>query len=474
MSGTVFYRGQQLGRTDLNIFLVNPAEAPIDAAEISYALYDFTTGQEVLVGPEARTPIHPSVGEYYASFVVPLDANRGSYRMRWRFRELVNGPQQEVVQEFLIVDQAGQSTSSASMITGNAINPSQTELGLMNRLRILLRDQAPDRHYHFRPPAHEQTLQQFNRVFGYIWEDVELQEYLNTAVGMVGAAPPRTAYANVDQMMTGRPEWSTMLLTGAMMFALQALRIGWIADEFSLAPETLVRLYFEDGRAVDREMGHLYRTSRNILQLEDDIDREIRTALPEGKLYVDAVQGREVVRVQLAGILEHFTYYRPMYEVTTPLGMVSATGDHSLFQYADVGDMHACRADELKVGDALAVVVDGKLTEAPITEIRKAPSYVWTYDLSVPGPQNFVLTSGVLAHNSYSIGGVSLDLEKSSKYEGAYQSAKDLFDAQIEKAKMTVNVVRGLQQPRMNSGIRGMLGPNLGRGILSARNYVGF
>lgn len=304
---TTFYRGQQLGREDLNIYLVNAANTPVNAAEISYALYDFTTGYEVLVGVPAMTPANPSVGEYFASVVVPLDANLGNYRIRWTFREIIGGAVQEVVQEFSVIDKVGLSSASASMITGGVVNASPVELDLIARLRILSRDQAPDRNYHFRPPAHEETVSQFSRVFGHIWEDVELQEYLARSVDMISASPPRTPFTNVAQLVQYRPEWRTMLLTGAMMFAVQALRLNWIADEFS-----------------------------------------------------------------------------------------------------------------------------------------------------------------------YSIGGVSLDLEKSSKYEGAFSSLSEQFDKQLEQAKATVNVVKGLQQPRFGIGVRSAFGPHTGAGVLSARKFVGF
>jgi len=305
--GTTFYRGQQLGRNDLNIYLVNASNVPVDAAEISFALYDFTTGQEVLVGLPERTPANPSVGEYYASIVVPLDANLGDYRIRWTFRELVGAPVQQVVQEFSVTDKAGLSTASATMITGGAPTATTVELDLMGRLRILLRDNNPDRNYHFRPPTHEVTIQQFSRVFGYIWEDIELQEYLLRSLDMISASPPRTPFSTIDQMVAQFPEWRTMLLTGAMLHALNALRLNWIADEFN-----------------------------------------------------------------------------------------------------------------------------------------------------------------------YSIGGISLDMEKSSKYEGAYQGASDQFDKQLEKAKLTVNVVKGLQQPRFGMGIRSSFGPYTGRGVLSPRKFLGF
>lgn len=306
MAATLFYRGQQLGRTDLNIFIDSQAGTPTDVAEIFYGLYDFTTGQEVPIGSEQRVPLHPSKGEYYASLVIPLDANIGSYRVRWRFRETVQGPINRVVQEFTVIDKPGLSTPTASAITGG-VDESSDVYGLMGRLRILLRDNNPDRNYRFQPPAHEETVQQFNRVFGYIWEDVELVEYLERSLDSISASPPRTPFSSIESMLQFRPEWRTLLLTGAMSWALNALRICWISSEFN-----------------------------------------------------------------------------------------------------------------------------------------------------------------------YSIGGISLDLEKSSKYESAYSAMSEQFTTQLEAAKQTVKVIKGLQQPRYGMGIRSSFGPYVGRGVVTPAKFIGF
>jgi len=296
---TAFYKGQQLGRNGLDLYLSNSNGSPSNAAEISYAVYDFTTGQEVLVGSPQRVPANPSVGEYYASIIIPLDANLGSYRIRWTFREMVGSPIQRVVQEFSVIDQ---------VTSGSQASPtySAQEMDLIRRLRTLLRDNNPDRNYHFRPPAHEETIQQFNRVFGFIWLDDELKEYLEQSMNSIALYPPMTSFQSLDQMYNQYPAWKSLLLTGAMYWALNAVRINWIADEFD-----------------------------------------------------------------------------------------------------------------------------------------------------------------------YSIGGVSLSIDKASKYESAASSASEQFDKQVEKAKATVNIVRGLQQPRYGTGIRSSFGPYVGRGVLSPRKFVG-
>jgi len=304
---TSFYRGQALGRQDLNLYLRNAANKPVNPAEISYSLYDFTTGEEVLVGPLRRDPANPAIGEYYCNITIPLDANLGDYRIRWNFREVLGGVPNQVVQEFSVLDKVGLSSIGASSITGGALGATTNELTLMARLRILLRDNSPDRNYRFRPPSHEETVQQHSRVFGYIWEDIELQEYLRTSLDMISASPPRTPFPSIDSLVQNYPEWRTLLLTGAMGFALNAVRINMIAEEFG-----------------------------------------------------------------------------------------------------------------------------------------------------------------------YSIGGVSLDLERSSKYEGAYQAATEQFEKQLEQAKKTVKVIRGLQQPRFGIGIRSSFGPYAGAGPLTPAKFIGF
>jgi hypothetical protein len=297
-----YYRGQQLGRSDLVIFLTNTNNTPSNAASIYYTLYDYTTGQGVIVGPQQRQPVNPSIGEYYASVIIPLDANLGNYRVKWTFQEIVGGQVQQVVQKFAVIDKNGSQGQSDLDRFGSPIMRD-----LAGRLRTLLRDNNPDRNYHFMPPTHERTVQQYSKVFGYIWENDELREYIERSLDMIIAVPPRTPFPNVETMIQSRREWTTLLLTGGMLHALQALRINWVADEFE-----------------------------------------------------------------------------------------------------------------------------------------------------------------------YSIGGVSLTIDKASKYEAAYNGASEQFDKQLERAKATVNFISGLQQPKYGTGIRSAFGPYVGRGVLSPRKFMGF
>jgi hypothetical protein len=291
-----YHKGKQLGPEDLNIYLEDANGRPANAAEISYAIYDYTTGQEALVGAPRRSPANPQIGHYYASLVIPLGANIGPYRIRWTFREVLGGEIHEVVQEFDVIDQ-----------TTLQLPFGQCETDMIRRLRLLLRDANPDRNYHFRPPAHEATIGQFNRVFGHIWEDEELLEFLERGLDMISAAPPATNFSSCSDLVNCYPGWRTLLLNGAMLHAIFALSLNWVADEFD-----------------------------------------------------------------------------------------------------------------------------------------------------------------------YSIGGVSLNLEKSSKYQSLYDTLKSSWDQQLENAKATVKITKGLQQPRYGVGIRSSFGPYTGSGVLTPRKFVGF
>lgn len=221
----VFKRGQELGRGNLDIFLKKKDGTAKNAAEIVYDIYDFTTGVEVLLpGLSNIVPLNPSIGEYYASFFIPSDANIGPYRIRWKFREYVGSALNEVLQSFDIVSSPTQVVTIPG-ITG-------IEFDLVRSLRIMLRDNNPDRNYHFVPPAGEESINEFTRVFGYIWEDAEMLEYLNAALDRINMYPPLTTFYSLDNLITTNRPWRSVLLEAAMIWALTAIATNWVAEEF--------------------------------------------------------------------------------------------------------------------------------------------------------------------------------------------------------------------------------------------------
>lgn len=220
MGNVAFCPGQILGRSDLNIFINNSDSQRQDAYSITYAIYDNTTGVEMLIGSATRAPEHPETGEYYASFRVPDFAPYGDYLIRWTFKQSAASADIQVVQEFAVLPAGTQFNEDAHF--------DSREWALINSLRVMLRDNNPDRNYHFAPPMSQDALTKQTRVFGYVWTDEELSECLQRGLDTTNLMPPQTGFT-IGTLPTN---WRTLVLTGAAIFALQALTINWIHEEF--------------------------------------------------------------------------------------------------------------------------------------------------------------------------------------------------------------------------------------------------
>lgn len=247
-----FKPGQTLTDSDLKISIRDSGGSLVDPFYIRYSLFDVTTGVEVLIGAADRIPATTGVGQYYVDATIPLDANIGDWLVRWNFRETAVSPLIEVIQEFNVVEEC-----VTVSVTGDA-----TADEYVRRLRVLLRDNNPDRNYRFRPPAHEKFLQAQTQVFGYIWEDEELYEFVLMALDYFNSAPPVTGVTLTD--IPSR--WRTSVLLGAAAFACMALAMNWIADEFS---------YSISGVSLDIEKSSKYESMKQNFEAEFEKSRDL-------------------------------------------------------------------------------------------------------------------------------------------------------------------------------------------------------
>lgn len=207
--------------------------------------------------------------------------------------------------------------------------------------------------------------------------------------------------------------------------------------------------------------------------LDSSIKDQIRTAFKNGTLQVrSARQDGTVEWRPISNTMKHATRHKKAFRVSCVGASVVATEDHSLFTFS--GDLEVVQTSKLNPGVLLAVASEGHITGRVVSEVVEVNPLIESYDISVPGLENFILSNGIVAHNSYSIGGVSLDVDKASKYESAASAQSEQFDKQLENAKKTVKIVKGLQQPRFGTGIRSAFGPYTGAGVLSPRKFVGF
>lgn len=202
----------------------------------------------------------------------------------------------------------------------------------------------------------------------------------------------------------------------------------------------------------------------------------IKQAFLSGGLRVKSVDpetGKTRLSV-ISDVLRHDSQEKCCVRVSLVDGRSSVfTEDHSLF-YKKGDGIVSTPAGSIRVGDSIITVLGDSVSQVEVSGVEKVEDREYMYDLSVPGDQNFTLCNGILAHNSYSIGGISLDIDKSSKYESLKNNAESQFEKALEFKARTVKVIRGLQQPKYGVGIRSSFGPHVGRGVLSPRNFLVF
>lgn len=222
--------------------------------------------------------------------------------------------------------------------------------------------------------------------------------------------------------------------------------------------------------------------------LSPQLRQALREAFLQGQLRVQAVdpQTGQVGLHVVKEVMRHVVDHKRALRLTTEFGQsVIATEDHSLFRYTrggtfanaewphEGGTIQVAKTGDLTPGSMLAIVYPREvLGGARVLSLEPVASRRYMYDLCVPGPENFVLSNGIVAHNSYSIGGISLDIERSSKYQGLYSEASQQFEKAGEVKNRTTKHIRGLQQPRFGVGIRSAFGPALGKGVASPRSFL--
>ena len=239
-----FVRGTTTGANDLNITVRDGGGTLIDPYRLEYAVYDVTTGIEVLVGSPVNMPVKISTGQYYAEVTFAADANIGDWLIRWTIQETAVDPVYQSVQEFNVVGSNVQVS-----VTGD---PNLD--GLIRSLRIMLRDFHPDRNYRFRPPEKEKFIQGQTQVFGFIWEDEELLEYIDWAINDFNTRPPFTDITYIDITTGSLRRWKTAILLRASSFACFAIAMTWISNEFS---------YSISGVSLDIEKSSKYESMKN-------------------------------------------------------------------------------------------------------------------------------------------------------------------------------------------------------------------
>lgn len=210
---------------------------------------------------------------------------------------------------------------------------------------------------------------------------------------------------------------------------------------------------------------------KNLQRRRREINRKkIKDSFAVGELSVESLHSDGSIGwVPINDVVRHRTPHKRMLNVKTKTASVNVTEDHSLFSWKEMKEV---LTKDLKKGQEIVGCENHKAVPFEISEINEIPPQEHTYDVSVPGTENAVLSSGVVVHNTYSISGVSLDVEKSAKYESMKNNFIQEYDKLKEQIKRSIKIIKGLKQPRYGIGISSALGPYSSPGVQSRRNWV--
>lgn len=255
-------RGQSAGPDDLTQ-VVYKAGVPVDPFKIEFQIVDFTTGVPIyMTGREAATK--KDVGQYYAAYTVPLSAPLGNWNVKWFIQEVAGGPEHEMFLKFNVVEETVQTALEVDACTAE----------LLKLLRIALRDNNPDRNYHFSPPTRDKMVNKYTTKFGYIWEDEELIGHMQLAICEANMRPPVGSFPTCLSQYCLGPFCFIPVIGGAAS-AVRALATNWIEEEFS---------YSIGGISLDISKANLYMQMKD--NLEERFDKTVDDYLEKGGAYV--------------------------------------------------------------------------------------------------------------------------------------------------------------------------------------------
>lgn len=448
-----FAPSTDLSREDLNIFLQNAAGNPANAYEITYAIYFVDPNPpeaEVLIGSATRTPENPAVGEYYASFRVPAGATVGNYRIRWTFRELAGSPLQMVVQEFAVV-------ATGSVLVANTY--SAAEQDLIRRLRIWLRDNCID------------GAEQITVRAGIKEQHISLAALYVAVQDAAPKSPLKTAYHEgrlQTRSLSPEGRWKWKAIERVVKVSAPLERLVQVQTDHGIARMTAGHRVFtspvEKIEALGLTRHQRVAGGREIINVTD-----CGTA---DEVYDITVADWHNFQLDRSGLVvsncpdRNYRFQPPEHEST--IGSYNQVfgyiwEDAELYEYLqsalDYFNMFPPETEDLS---SLNTMIEKK----------KAWASAVLYG-SVSIAAMALMANWVVNGVSYSIGGISLDLNKSSEYQSLKDAADQMFDKATTAKQQTVFIIRGLKQPRFAAGVS-TVGPNVGRGItMHPRNFMG-
>jgi hypothetical protein len=215
-----FIRGHTTLPTETDVFFYQDGILQ-DPEEVVFTVFDLVSDppNEIVVGVPAHPATRLSAGHYYARFEIPKLAAFGDYK---------------VVFNYAMRDQQGNILSQAVEMPFNVVSEvaqpeSPAVLRLIDILRKVLRDNNPDCYYRFAPPLKTGEIRGFTRETGHLWQNDELDTFLELASNEIKATPFGTAIGNYPSV--GAKFEPAVIMTAAF-YATFAEAVRWVSEEF--------------------------------------------------------------------------------------------------------------------------------------------------------------------------------------------------------------------------------------------------
>jgi hypothetical protein len=210
-----------------------------------------------LVGQPNQVPARSAMGVYYVPLFIPTTWS-GVFRLVWYVQQFSkNCPVNQVFEDFVVqsIDPADPAFEAPSVIIGKTLSiaSAQTTPAMYAQavkiVRKLLRDDNPDRNYHFRPPTPGRVVAGYSTRVGFIWTDEDILINLQIAISKLNTWNPMN-YTNWT-LDTIPMDWGNAAAIGAASTCLLGESARWTADVFS---------YSLNGVSLDINKSGMYQT----------------------------------------------------------------------------------------------------------------------------------------------------------------------------------------------------------------------
>lgn len=451
---TSFPRGKITGPDDLYIQLEKDG-TPVDPHEITYSLYEVTDQGDVVIGQPNRDPIRHELGYYYAKFQIPQDANLSLYRVRWRIKRTSGSDYRTAMEEFEVEPQE----AFQEELYGERVSR------MIMSLRRMLRDNCLD-------GEEEVTI----RVDGEVTTIALCDLYNILEDNSMDTSDIKQAFESGELEVKsmddeGDVKWETI----ENIHRVPASRVGWrkiTTSEGDLVCTENHKIYTGPGGCAPANM---FRNGDVAYGVRGD-DKTIRVVSsevvdPRPYAYDITVSNTKAQIHPETGIKIHNSPDRN-YHFRPPTSEGTINDFNQAFGYI---------WEDAELVEYMERALDRINLYPPETHFGSLDDLIQTK----PAWRQMVLMGAIasaamaLQFNwiaddfSYSIGGISLDIDKASKYDSIKSNAQDQFQEMLEKKQDTVKITRGLKQSRYGIGVRSSFGPHLDHGVLSPRKYVG-